>query len=146
MKAFCDSDFAGDKEKRISFTGFCIFYNDCLISWKSRGQESVSLSSTEAEYVAMSEVSMEVIFIKYVLLFLGVNLEFPIVILCNNVGAIYLANNAKTSGCTKHIDTQYQYVREFIEDGIVKVIFVRLGDNQTDPFTKNVSDQLYQEQ
>ena len=35
LKAFCDSDFAGDKEKRISITGFCIFYNDCLISWTS---------------------------------------------------------------------------------------------------------------
>ena len=71
LKAFCDSDFVGDKEKRISVTGFCIFYNDCLISWKSRGQKSVSLSSTEAEYVAMSEVSMEVVFIKNVLAFLG---------------------------------------------------------------------------
>ena len=143
LKAFCDSDFAGDKEKRISVTGFCIFYNDCLISWKSRGQKSVSLSSTEAEYVAMSEVSMEVIFIKHVLVFLGIELEFPIVIHCDNVGAIYLANNAKTSGRTKHIDTRYHYVREFIEDGIVKIIFVRSEDNQADPFTKNVPEVNY---
>ena len=86
---FCDRDFAGDKEKRISITGFCIFYNDCLISWKSRGQKSVFLSSTESEYVAISEVCMEVIFVKNVLVFLGVKLEFPIMIRCDNVGAIY---------------------------------------------------------
>ena len=91
----------------------------------------------------MSELSMEVIFIKNVLVFLGVNLEFPIVIHCDNVGAIYLANNAKTSGCTKHIDTRYHYVREFIEDGIVKIIFVRSEDNQAYPFTKNVSEVSY---
>ena len=101
MKAL--GNFAGDKEKRISIMGFCIFYNNCLISWKSRGQKSVSLSSTKAEYVTMSEVSMEVIFIKNVLVFLGVNLEFHFVIHCDNVGAIYFANNAKTSGCDKHL-------------------------------------------
>ena len=91
----------------------------------------------------MSEVSMEVIFIKNVLVFLGVNLEFPIVIHCNNVGAIYLANNAKTPGHTKHIDTQYHYVREFIEDGIVKIIFVRSEDNQADPFMENACEVSY---
>ena len=47
--AFCDSDFAGDKDNRISVTGFCIYIGKCLISWKSRGQKSVTLSSTEAE-------------------------------------------------------------------------------------------------
>ena len=145
LKVFCDSDFAGDKEKRISITGFCIFYNDCLVSWKSRGQKSVSLSSTEAEYVAMSEVCMEVIFIKNILVFLEIKLDYPILIQCDNVGAIYLANNEKTSGRTKHIDVRYHYVREFIEDGIVKIIFVRSKDNQADPFTKNVPEATYRE-
>ena len=116
-----------------------------MISWESRGHKSVSLSCTEAEYVAMSEVCMEVIFIKNILVFLEIKLDYPIIIQCDNVGAIYLANNEKTSGQTKHIDVRYHYVREFIEDGIVKIIFVRLKDNQANPFTKNVPEATYRE-
>ena len=113
MQFYVDSDFAGNKQNRISITGFCIFYNNCLVSWKSRGQKSVSLSSTEAEYNAMSEVCMEVIFIKNILVFLEVKLDYPILIQCDNVGAIYLAKNKKTSRRKKHIDARYHYLREY---------------------------------
>ena len=51
IKGFSDSDYAGDKDSRISVTGYCIYVCDCLVSWKSRGQKCVTLSSTEAEYV-----------------------------------------------------------------------------------------------
>ena len=51
MKAFCDSDFAGDKETRISVTGFVIYVMGALILWRSCGQKSVMLSSSEAKYV-----------------------------------------------------------------------------------------------
>ena len=56
LKSFSDSDWAGSKDDRRSITGYCIYLNGCLISWKSRGQKHVTLSSTEAEYVAVSEV------------------------------------------------------------------------------------------
>ena len=47
LKAYCDSDYAGDKETRASVTGYCIYLHGCLIAWKSRAQKTVSLSSTE---------------------------------------------------------------------------------------------------
>ena len=78
--AFCDSNFAGDKDNRISVTGFCIYIGKCLISWKSRGQKSMTLSSTEVEYVAVSEVCMEIMFIRQVLEFLGVKVNYPITV------------------------------------------------------------------
>ena len=56
LKAYCDIDFAGDKETRRSVSGYCIYLFDCLICWKSKGQKHVTLSSTEAEYVAVAEV------------------------------------------------------------------------------------------
>ena len=109
--AFCDSDFAGDKDNRISVTGFCIYIGKCLISWKSRGQKSVTLSSTEAEYVAESEVCMEIMFIRQVLEFLGMKVNYPITVNCDNVGAIFLAYNSKNSQRTKHVDIRAYYVR-----------------------------------
>ena len=55
LRGYCDSDYAGDADTRISVSGFVIYINGCLVSWKSKGQRSVVLSSTEAEYVAISE-------------------------------------------------------------------------------------------
>ena len=64
---FCDSDFAGDKGNRRSITGYIIYLYGCLIAWKSRAQRSVTLSSTEAEYVSLSEAATEVMFIRDIL-------------------------------------------------------------------------------
>ena len=141
--AFCDSDFAGDKNTIISVTGFCIYIGSCLISWKSRGQKSVTLSSTEAEYIAVSEVCTEIIFIKQVLEFLGIKIQYPITVNCDNVGAIFLAYNAKNSQRTKHVDIRAHYVRQYVEDGTVKIIFVKSEDNAADTFTKNVSGNIF---
>ena len=141
--AFCDSDFAGDKDNRISVTGFCIYIGKCLISWKSRGQKSVTLSSTEAEYVAVSEVCMEIMFIRQVLEFLGVKVNYPITVNCDNVGAIFLAYNSKNSQRTKHVDIRAHYVRQYVEDGTVKIIFVKSESNAADVYTKNVASNIF---
>ena len=138
-----DSDWGGDSEKRISVSGWAIFLCGCLIGWGSRSQKNVTLSSTEAEYVAISEICKEIIFLKQVLEFLEVKYEFPIIINVDNVGAIYLAKNAE-SRRTKHVDIRYHFVREYVEQGIVKIIFVKSEENIADTFTKNVNEGTYE--
>ena len=139
IKTFCDSDFAGDKSTRVSVTGYCVYVLDCLVAWKSRSQKHVTLSSTEAEYVAVSDVCTEIMFIRMILEFLGVRVRMPIIVHCDNIGAIFLSYNAKISQRTKHIDTKYRYVGEYVEQGVVKIIFVRSEENVADILTKNVS-------
>ena len=143
LRAFCDSDWAGDVDDRKSITGFSIFLNGCLISWKSRGQKTVTLSSSEAEYVAVSEVCTEILFIKTITDFLGLEIKLPITIFCDNIGAIYIAHNPKNNGRTKHINVKYHFIREYVVDGTVQINFVRSEDNLADPFTKNVSEETY---
>jgi hypothetical protein len=65
LKIFCDSDWAGDSETRISVTGFVIYLLDVPVCWRSKSQKGVTLLSTEAEYVAISEAVKEVKFIYY---------------------------------------------------------------------------------
>ena len=139
LKAFSDSDWAGDADNRRSVTGFCIFINDCLISWKSRGQKTVTLSSSKAKYVAVSEVCTEILFIKTIMDFLELKVKLPITIMCNNIGAIFIAHDSKNSGRTKHINISHHFIREYIVDGMVQIKFVRSEENFADPFTKNVS-------
>ena len=67
----------------------------------------------------------------------------PIVVHVDNVGAIFMAENVSTSGRTKHVDIRYHYVREFIEDGFIRIVFVRTKFNKADMFTKNVVGEIY---
>ena len=113
------------------------------IAWKARAQRGVTLSSTEAEYVAISEVCREILFVAQILEFLNVKVKRPIVVRVDNVGAIYMANNQTTSQRTKHVDVRYHFVREYIEDGMVQIVFVKSKDNDADIFTKNLDGETY---
>jgi len=75
--------------------------------------------------------------------FLGEKVKYPITVYCDNVGAIYLAYNEKISRRTKHVDTRTHFVRNYVENGTIKIIFVRSEDNDADVFTKNTSENTY---
>lgn len=144
LEGTSDSEYAGDKDTRISVYGYQLYFCGALIAWKSKSGKSVTLSSTEAEYFAISEIAKEAIFAKNVLETMGIQLEFPIIINVDNTGAIFIANNYAVGQRTKHIDVRTHFVREFIEDGIIKVIFVRSEDNEADIHTKNTSEDLFE--
>jgi hypothetical protein len=141
---YSDSDFAGDKETRVSIAGFVIYLMGVPICWKSKGMKSVTLSSSEAEYVALAEAAKEVKFVYQVLLSMGMKIKLPIIVRVDNVGAIFMAENVAVSQRTKHIDVKYRFVQEFVLDGFLRIIFVRTEDNHADIFTKNVSGDLHE--
>jgi hypothetical protein len=143
LEGISDSEYAGDPDTRISVYGYILYFCGAPIAWKSKSDKSVTLSSTEAEYFALSEAAKEVIFVRHLVKSMGIEIEFPIIIKVDNVGAIYLSNNHTTSQRTKHIDIRHHFVREFIEDGILKVVFVRTDDNDADIFTKNTTEDLF---
>ena len=95
----------------------------------------MTLSSTEAEYVGISEICKEILFIRETFEFLNITIQYPIIIQVDNVGAIYITKN-NDGKRTKHIDIRYHFVREYVEDDIVKISFVKSADNIADVFTK----------
>jgi len=130
LKAYSDADFAGDKETHISVTGYVVYLMNVPVCWQSHGQKSVTLSTTEAEYVACSEVVKEVLFILQLLRHLQVKIkiQLPIRVHVDNIGAIFLAENQNSSDRTKHVDNRYHFVRQYIKDGTVLIKFVRSFD------------------
>jgi hypothetical protein len=144
IEGISDSEFAGDRDTRISVYGYIIYFCGAPIAWKSKSGKSVTLSSTEAEYFATSEIAKEIIFIKNVIESIGIKLQYPIIIRVDNTGAIYIANNHTTGQRTKHIDIRAHFVREFIEDGIIKIIFIRSEDNDADIYMKNTTEELFE--
>jgi len=89
LKAYSDVDFAGDKETRISVTEYVVYFMNVPVCWRSRGHKSVTISTTEAEYVACSEVVKEVLFILQHLRHLQAKLQLPICVNVDNIGAIF---------------------------------------------------------
>jgi hypothetical protein len=96
LKIFCDSNWAGDPETRVSVTGFIIYLLSVPIFWRSKSQKGVTLSRTEAEYVAISEAVKELKFIYYLLNDLHIKVNLPIVVKTDNIGAIFMSKNALT--------------------------------------------------
>jgi hypothetical protein len=124
-KIFCDSNWAGDPETRVSVTGFIIYLLNIPICWYSKSQKGVTLLSTEAKYVAISEAVKELKFIYYLLSGLHIKVNLLIVVKTDNIGTFFMFENASTGFRTRHVDTRYHFVREFIKDGFIKIEFVR---------------------
>jgi hypothetical protein len=116
-------------------TGFIIYLLGAPICWRSKGQKCVTLPSSKAEYVSMSEAVKEICFIYFILKGIGVDVKLPIVVRCDNVGAVFMAENSNSGARTRHIDTRYHFVGEHVEDGLIKKIFTS-NIIDVDMFTK----------
>jgi hypothetical protein len=101
----------------------------------SHTQKSIALSSTDAEYMAMSDCSRQATWIQMLLREIGFNIR-QLPIYGDNQGSVFMVHNPVTDGWTKHIDTRYHYVRQQIKNGAVTVYYVRSDENPADIFTK----------
>jgi hypothetical protein len=111
--------------------------------WRSKAQRGVKLSSIKAEYILISEAVKETKFIYYFLREIGIEVNLPITVKKDNVGAIFMAQNASSGIKTRHIDTCYHYVREDLEEGIINIKFVKSIENDSNIFIKNVSQEIH---
>jgi hypothetical protein len=127
----------------VSVAGFIIYLLNVPICWRSESQKGVTLSSTEVKYVAISKAVKELKFIYYLLSDLHIKVNLSNVVKTDDIGAIFMSENASTGFRTRHVDTRYHFVREFIEDGFTEIEFVRSVENDSDLFTKNVNQELY---
>ena len=144
MVVYTDSDWAGDKDTRKSVSGYVIFLCGVPILWKSKGQKLISMSSTEAEWYSLSEAAKEIKFVTQLLLSMEIPVKLPVIVRVDNIGAIFMSENVSTSSRTKHVDIRSKFVMEFVEDGFLKIIFVKSEGNVSDILTKNVSGETYE--
>jgi len=141
--AFSDSDWGQDRENRRSITGnFCLIAHG-PISWLSRRQKTVALSSTEAEYMALSDCSRQLIWIKQLLEEIGFKVPTPL-LYGDNQGSIFWSENPVQEKRSKHIDIRYHYIREVIEDKRIELQFIDGSKNPADILTKNLDRILFE--
>ncbi|KAJ9535601.1 hypothetical protein OSB04_un001260 [Centaurea solstitialis] len=132
---FTDSDHAGCKLNRKSTSGACQFLGDKLVSWSSRKQNCVSLSTAEAEYVAAACCCSQVLWMKIQLADYGYTMH-RIPIYCDSSSAIQIAANPVQHSRTKHIDIRYHFIKDHVKKGNVELFFVESERQIADLFTK----------
>eukprot|EP00253_Pinus_taeda_P036452 PITA_36452 len=135
---FVGADWDGDLDQRRSTSGYVFNLFGGAVSWMSKKQSVVALSTTEAEYMAATHASKEAVWLQRLCSSMGL-VQGAIRIDSDSQSAIFLAKNPAYHSKTKHIDVQYHFVRDMIEDKKVSLVKVDTLKNTTDALTKSVS-------
>ena len=140
LKGMCDADWAGCRVNRKSTSGYVFKIAGAPVSWCSRKQSAVALSSTEAEYISMCEASKEAIWLGKVWSHLRNEVSCtPVHIQVDNQGAICVAKNTSSSRRTKHIDIRYHFVRDQTLKGTIEFLYCPTEGMQADILTKSLA-------
>lgn len=138
--SFTDSDWASDEDDRRSCTGHAFVKQGGAISWNSKRQPTVALSSTEAEYMALSSCAQEALFFRQLESNLGSSVSGESTqVFCDNKGAIDLSKTTGYNARTKHIDIRHHFLRNCIEDKQITVEHIGTEEMIADVFTKPLS-------
>ncbi|KAG7310616.1 hypothetical protein JYU34_003408 [Plutella xylostella] len=135
ITAYADADWGRNESDRRSYTGYVFKLGESIVSWESRKQRTVALSSTEAEYMAISDACKEALFLRQFLHgILGKTLKVKMY--NDNQSAQNLCKNAMLHARTKHIDIRHHFIREHVLNGIIDVQYLCTSDMIADVFTK----------
>ena len=138
LTVFCDADWASCPNTRRSVSGFLVKHGNSLISWKSKKQSVVSRSSAKAEYKSMANEVSEVVWITTLLKELGSELDEPVVIFSDSKEALQIAANPVFHERTKHIEIDCHFIRQKIQEGLVKTEYVNSKNQLADILTKGL--------
>lgn len=136
ISAFSNADWAGCVDDRRSTGGFAVFLGENLISWTAKKQPTVSRSSTEAEYKALTNATAEMMWVQKLLNELRIAHPPAARLWCDNLGAKYLSTNPIFHARTKHIEIDFHFVRERVASRLLDIQFINSGDQVADGFTK----------
>ena len=140
LTGYSDADWAGDTEDRKSTSGYVFMMSGSAVSWRSKKQSSVALSTAEAEYVALSCAAQEAMWLRQLFsnLLQDYKLSEPTTIYEDNQSAICMAKNNQSHGRSKHVDIKYHFVREKVERQIIEVLYCKSEEMTADILTKGV--------
>jgi hypothetical protein len=136
LTGYSDSDWAGNLDDRRSTTGYAFGIGSGVVSWSSKKQPTVSLSSTEAEYKALCAATCEVVWLRRLLQDVGEERKEPTMIKCDNQSSINIAKNPIFHARTKHVEAQFHFVREKLQSNEIALMYCNTSENVVDIFTK----------
>jgi transposase InsO family protein len=136
LEGYCDSDWGQHPDDRRSVTGYVFKLAGGAISWQSKKQKTVALSTVEAEYMATTHACKEAIWWRSYLTALGHDMSGPTVLRSDSQGSIALAKNPDHHARTKHIDVQYHFIRQHVASRTIDLQYIGTADMAADILTK----------
>jgi hypothetical protein len=145
LNIFCDADWASDTTDRKSVSGYIISMAGGAVSWSSKKQTSVALSTAEAEYIAATHVAKQVLWQRSLFTELNFEISTTSTIFTDNQAAISISHHPEFHSRTKHIDIAYHFLRDLIANGTLDTIYVNTLENLADLFTKGLPRQRHED-
>jgi hypothetical protein len=142
LVGFSDSDWAGDVDDRKSTSGGCFYLGNNLVSWYSKKQNCVSLSTAESEYVAAGSCVTQLVWLKHMLSDYGLDSD-TLLMFCDNLSAISISRNPVQHSRTKHIDIRHHFLRDMVEDKIINIEHIETTNQLADMFTKPLDSERF---
>ncbi|KAG6483737.1 hypothetical protein ZIOFF_060391 [Zingiber officinale] len=143
VECYSDADWAGSRDDRRSTSGYCTFLGGNLVTWRSKKQNVCARSSAEAEYRAMAHGLAEMLWLSFLLTDIGLEVELPLRLYCDNKSASYIANNPMQHDRTKHIEIDRHFIRERLDSGELCLPYVKSEDQLADMFTKAIPQAVF---
>ena len=137
LTGYTDADMAGDVDSRKSTSGYLITFAGGAVSWQSRLQKCVALSTTEAEFIAATEACKELLWMKKFLNELSFHQE-KYELFCDSQSAIHLGKNSSFHSRSKHIDVRYHWIRDVLEKKLLQLEKIHTDENGSDMLTKTL--------
>ena len=141
---YTDADWAGSSYDKRSTSGYVFSLGSAAVSWSSKKQTTVALSSTEAEYRGAALAASEIAWLRKLLHSLGCDVLQPVTLFCDNMSSIQLANNPVFHARTKHIEVHYHYIREKVLAQEIDLVYVGTHEQVADIFTKSLGAEKLQ--
>ncbi|KAM2983821.1 hypothetical protein FF2_009695 [Malus domestica] len=138
LEGFTDANMGGDLDGRKSMSGYLFTFAGGAVSWQSKLQKCVALSTTEAEYIAATEACKELLWLKGFLQELGLK-QSDYGVYCDSQSAMDLSKNTTYHSRTKHIDIRYHWIRDAIENKLLQLKQIHTDNNSSDMLTKVVT-------
>jgi hypothetical protein len=136
LVGYCESDWSCDKVERRSTMGYVFTLFNCPISWSSKKQTVVALSTCEAEYISTCNAACHDIWLQSLLQEMKIDVEHEVELMVDNKSAINLAKNSIAHGRSKHIETKFHFLRDQVTKGKIKMSYCNTNDQMADVLTK----------
>lgn len=139
IRAFTDADWAGNPNDRRSTAGYFTMVGGNLVTWRSKKQKVVALSSAEAEFRGIARGLTEILWLRKIMAEIGFPAQKACELMCDNKAAISISENPVQHDRTKHVEVDRHFIKEKLEGGLIDIPFVKSEDQLADILTKAVT-------